>query len=155
MPVSTRPALIREIMTPDPVCVTGAAGLRQLARVFEENEISGAPVIDAEGRLIGVVSKTDLIRRCSEGTPDSPPGYLFELLSEDADEDVEFIPETIIVVEDFMSGDPLTAKPDDPIGRVARRMSEARVHRAVVIDEEKFPIGIVTSLDLLRAFPSC
>lgn len=147
---------VREVMTREPVCVDAGSTIRELARLFEEEEISGAPVVAGDGRLMGVVSNSDLIRRCSQGTPDAPPGYLFELLSDEADEadeDRTTMPEPLIVVEDFMSWDPVTCAPDELISAVAHRMAEVRIHRIVVVDKENFPVGIVTSLDLLRVFP--
>ncbi len=141
---------VQEVMTREPVCAERSTTIRELARMFEEFEISGVPVIDQEGSVIGVVTKTDLIRRCSEGSPDAPPGSLFELLSDEAGEDTELIPEPLIVVEDFMSSDPLTVGPEDSVQSVARAMADARVHRAIVVDAEKHPVGIVTSLDLLK-----
>ena len=71
--------LAKDVMTPEPVCVEPSTSIRELAEVFETNEVSGVPVIDEEGKVIGVVSKTDLIRRCSEGLGDRPPAYLFEV----------------------------------------------------------------------------
>ena len=143
----------QDIMTPDPVCVGPATTIRELARVFEEHEISGVPVTDQEGRLVGIVSKTDLIRRCSEGTADLPPAYLFEVLADQGDgEDTEVIPEPLVCVEDFMTEDPVTVPRDEPVRAMARLMSERRIHRVIVVDEDKFPVGIVTSLDLLCAF---
>lgn len=143
-----------DIMVEEPVCVEPSTTMRQLARLFEENEISGAPVIDAEGRLVGVVSKTDLIRKCSEGTVDIPPAYLFEALGEESGEDEKVIPEPLVCVEDFMTEDPVTVAPATPVAYVARLMHEKRIHRIIVIDHDKFPIGIITSLDLLGAFPN-
>ncbi len=146
----------RDVMTPDPVCVSPSTTIRELARIFEENEVSGAPVVDKEGKVIGVVSKTDLIRRCAQGTDDIPPAYLFEVLNEqetDEDETSEVMPEPLVCVEDFMTEDPLMVAPDVSAGKVARMMHESRVHRVIVADEEQFPIGIITSLDLLAEFP--
>ncbi len=146
----------KDVMVPEPICVETSTTIRELARVFENNEISGAPVVDAEGKVIGVVSKTDMIRRCSEGTPDSAPGYLFEALREQADseEDAEVIPEPLICVQDFMTDSAVTVSPDAPLTRVARLMFLRRIHRVVVIDSERFPVGIITSLDLLGVFPA-
>jgi CBS domain-containing protein len=48
-----------DIMTKEPLCAEPATTFRQLARLFEENDISGCPVVDEEGKVIGVVSKTD------------------------------------------------------------------------------------------------
>jgi CBS domain-containing protein len=146
----------RDIMTPEPLCVNGATTIRELARVFEENEISGAPVVDQEGRVIGVVSKTDLIRRCAEGTDEIPPAYLFEVLSDQGSEDSfsEAIAEPSVCVEDFMTDDPVVVPPGAPASFIARKMVEHRIHRIIVVDEERFPLGIITTLDLLGVFPA-
>lgn len=145
----------KDVMTADPVCVGLSASIRELARIFEEHEISGAPVIDHQGKVVGVVSKTDLIRRCAEGTDDIPPAYLFEVLSEQGDEDEtsQVMPEPLVCVEDFMTEDPLMVAPDVSARAVARLMFDKRIHRVIVADDGKYPIGIITSMDLLGAFP--
>lgn len=145
----------RDVMTADPVCAKPSMTIRDLARLFEEHEVSGLPVVDHQGTVIGVVSKTDLIRRCAEGTDDLPPAYLFEVLSEQGEEDetAEVIPEPLVCVEDFMTEDPLTVSPDVPAAAVAKLMYENRIHRVIVVDGGKYPIGIITSMDLLSAFP--
>jgi len=143
----------RDVMTPEPACVDPATTLRELARLFDEHEISGAPVVDQEGKVIGIVSKTDVIQRCVQGTLDVPPAFLFEVLAEQgADEGTaEGVAEGLPCVQDFMTEDPLTVAAEESAISVARAMSEHRVHRVVVVDEEGFPIGIITSLDLLGA----
>ena len=142
----------RNLMTTDPVCVAPSTSLRELARLFAAHEISGAPVVDQEGRVVGIVSKTDLILRCLEGINELPPAYLFEILSEQDDEDTsEAFPEPLVCVEDFMTEDPLMVGPDMSAAAVARLMHEKRIHRIIVADDERFPLGIITSLDLLGA----
>lgn len=144
----------KDVMIPEPVCVEPSTTIRGLARVFEENEISGAPVVDQEGTVVGVVSKTDLIRRCSEGTVDVPPAYLFEALRDQGEgDDGEVLPEPLVCVQDFMTEDPVTVRLDTPVSQIAREMFERRIHRVIVVDAENYPLGIITSLDLLGAFP--
>jgi len=155
---ASKPGLIaQDVMTHEPVCVNRSMSLRQLASVFEEHEISGAPVVDRMGKLIGIVSKTDLIRRVSEGTHESPPAYLFEILvqqgAEDAAEESEVISELLICVEDFMTQGCVTVKPTTPIAEIAKLMFDRNIHRVVVVDDEQYPVGIITSLDMLGVFP--
>lgn len=144
----------KDLMTADPVCVSPSTGIRELARVFEEHEISGVPVVDHQGRVIGVVSKTDLIRRCSEGTDEIPPAYLFEALA-DRDQESErdeSVPEPLVCVEDFMTEDPLMVGPDTSVTAVARLMFDRRIHRVIVADRDRFPLGVITSMDLIGAY---
>jgi CBS domain-containing protein len=142
-----------DAMVAEPVCVPPSMTIRELARIFDENEISGAPVVDAEGRVIGVVSKSDLIHRCTEGTISIPPAYLFEVLSEQSGEEQEFGPEPLVYVEDFMTEEPVVVRPNLSAAKVARLMADNRIHRVIVVDAEKFPLGIITTLDLLKVFP--
>jgi CBS domain-containing protein len=139
----------KDVMVCEPVCVDPSMTVRQLARIFEENEISGVPVVDTEGHVIGIASKTDLIRRCAEGTPDIPPAYLFEVAFEQNGQDEELILEPPVCVEDVMTHDPVSVTPNTPVGDVARLMADKRIHRVVVVDDERFLVGIITSLDLL------
>lgn len=156
MPLIEAESRARDIMTPEPVCVTPSTGIRALARVLEDHEISGAPVVDQSGRVVGIVSRTDLVRRCMEGDRDIPPAYLFEVLAEQGqdEEDGGAMPEPDVCVEDFMTEDPVMVGPDVSAAAVARLMVEHRVHRVVVADLDKFPLGIITSLDVLKAFPA-
>jgi len=147
----------KDVMTTEPVCVEPSTTIRELAHVFEEHEISGVPVVDQRGVVVGVVSKTDLIRRCSEGRDDTPSTYLFEILSGQGSEDgrgtTDVIAEPLICVQDIMTEDPLMVSPDVAVGTVARLMAEKRIHRVIVADDERFPVGIITTLDLLGLIP--
>jgi CBS domain-containing protein len=156
MPLIESEARARDIMTAEPVCVTPSTGIRALARLLEEHEVSGAPVVDQNGRVVGVVSRTDLVRRCMEGDRDVPPAYLFEILAEQgqSEEDGGAMPEPPVCVEDFMTEDPILVRPEVSAAAVARLMVEHRVHRVIVADSDRFPLGIITSLDALKAFPA-
>lgn len=145
------------IMTPDPVCAEPSTTIRQLARLLDDNDISGCPVIDHAGRVVGVVSKTDLIRRCSEGAGDIPPAYLFEVITArgPADETgpASPIPEPLVCVQDFMTPGAVTARPTTPIHEVAALMTTRGVHRVIVVDDDMYPLGMITALDVLKRFP--
>lgn len=146
----------RDVMTAEPVCVAPSTTIQELARVFKVHEISGAPVVDQGGTLLGVVSKTDLVRRAMKGSSDMPPASLFEVLFEQGDEDgaegAEVIREPLAHVQDFMTKAPVTATPSTPVDEVVRRMFDHRIHRTIVVDEQNVPVGIITSLDMLGVF---
>ena len=157
---------IRQVMRPEPVCVTPDTSIRALLRTLEEEEISGVPVVGSDGRLVGVVSRTDLLRRYAEAILDERTPSQFErlvegpegALPEEGEEvDLDGIEEALggpeATVEACMTPEPMTAHADDPVAPVARRMAEAGIHRVIVTDAAQVPIGIVTSIDLLRHYP--
>ncbi|MHC4768078.1 MAG: CBS domain-containing protein [Planctomycetota bacterium] len=155
MAVRTKaPQLVKDVMTADPICIGADTSARELARILESNGISGVPVVDSLHRIIGVASKTDLLRRCVEGPLGSRPGSFFESLAEGLGTGTDMDPEELGVVEDFMTTEPVTCRPDEGLGVVARRMAEENVHRIIVVDQRRHVVGIVTSLDLLREFPA-
>lgn len=142
--------LADEVMSKDPTCVELWNDVRRLAAIFDADGISGAPVIDRQGRLVGVVSKTDLLHRWLERSDDYDPRFLFEMMPEDGDGAELIDPEAEAPrVEDFMTEDPITAAPDDTLGTVAKRMAEASVHRLIIVDDEA-PVGVITSMDIVR-----
>lgn len=115
----------------------------ELARLFEAKRISGAPVLDRAGRLVGVVSKSDLVRHECEGAD----------LYRDADEP---LPKGFHVenpdrttVADIMTPAVIEATEDAPASQLARLMRKRHIHR-VFITKDKRLKGIVTTLDLLK-----
>ncbi|MCA9284908.1 MAG: CBS domain-containing protein [Phycisphaerales bacterium] len=147
---TVRTQVAKDVMTSEPVCAEIGMSVRQVARLLEENEISGAPVIDGRGCVVGVVSKSDLVRRYLGAESDYDPQFLVEFFRGDAESDGGGA-EPFLGVEEFMTSDPITAAPNTPLPQLAGRMAEARVHRVIVVDGEGFPVGIVTSLDLVKA----
>lgn len=142
--------LARDIMTTDPITVDTTTTARELARVLTDNNISGVPVVNAQDRLVGVVSKTDLLQWCVTGGLGLGADDLLPTLAKRRADRFD----DLGIVEDFMSVEPVTCLPDEPVNAVAKRMAEEQVHRIVVVDERNEIIGIITSLDLLRVFPS-
>lgn len=115
----------------------------ELARLFEAKRISGAPVVDREGRLVGVVSKSDLVRHECEGAD----------LYKDADEP---LPKGFHIenpdrttVADIMTPAVIEAAEEAPASEIARLMRKRHIHR-VFITKDKRLRGIVTTLDLLK-----
>jgi CBS domain-containing protein len=147
-------ARVEDVMTANPICVSGDMDVQELARVFDENEVSGAPVVDGQDRLIGVVSRTDVLHRCLEGPPGARPGSSFlQSLDEVTRVRHEETASELGTVDDFMTTDVVTAKPDESVRTVAHRMAQEKVHRIVVVDGQRQPLGVVTTLDVLRVFP--
>jgi CBS domain-containing protein len=123
--------VISDVMQKGVVSVSPELPIAELEAFLSSEEIGGAPVIDGTGKLVGVVSQTDIIRSLSE------EGHLYEMLA----------PE--FTVEDIMTASVLTVPTDADVKDVARQMVDARVHRVLIADEDGV-CGIVTTFDLLR-----
>lgn len=155
--------LARDVMTPDPITVSESLSVSDLARLFTENQISGVPVTDDAGALIGVVSQTDLIRRTSgaerpEVQEIRRPTYhqlLDSGIFEEFDEEfLSALPEEEIVGE-ICSRSAITAPPEFPLLDLLELMVAHDVHRVVVVDVDRQPVGIVSSMDVLRCIRDC
>jgi CBS domain-containing protein len=168
---------VRDLMRTDIVAVEPTTTVRELVRTLAEHRIGGTPVLDAEGRLVGIVTTTDLVRLAAEaaevpladllgdiapeGTDPHVDG-LMSFLAADAWGDAESLAplsapdgeDTGIEYEEYTVADIMrparcTVKPDDSLESLARALLEAHVHRAPVLEAERL-VGIVTTFDVLR-----
>jgi predicted transcriptional regulator len=123
---------VAELMTPDPIVIDESAALDDAVRLLEENEISGLPVVDRDGVLVGVISQTDIVRaRAVAHLWHRWPG---------------------LRVRHLMHAPALTADRSMNMEEAAQIMERAHVHRLVVVDEDQLtPIGIISTTDLVRA----
>ncbi len=129
-PTTTSPT-VGELMTRDPVVVRADTSLKEAAGLLDQYRISGLPVVDAAGVLVGVLSQTDLVRaRATEHLWTNWPG---------------------LAVRHLMTQPALTIAVSASLGEAARLMEERHVHRLVVVaDDGRSPIGIVSTTDLVR-----
>ena len=148
----------RDVMTTEVVRVPADLTVAELADVFMENEISGAPVVDEEGALVGVVSVFDVARQSSgeTGVVSEPANPEFYVRGWEEQYTVdEFrrlrVQEGHLTVRDVMTPAAFTVEEDDPISDVARTLVDGHIHRVLVTRGHEV-VGIISSLDLLRAY---
>ena len=147
---------VGEVMQQHVVSVGVNTPLIDVYRLFVEEEISGAPVIDEEGTLVGVISSTDLLRAVEEEHDSGGLGHheYFRDLLPYSSPDWSSAPDDFQdrlgqdKVEDVMTRDVLTIRPDAPASDAARLLREAGVHRLFVTDKEQL-LGVLSAFDLL------
>ena len=132
-------------MTEGVVSVKPDASLREAASVLVEHRVSGLPVVDEGGGVVGVLSETDIVVKASGGTERS--GYLSWFFDSDVTGD-KVAAET---VGQAMSSPALTITPDRTVHDAARLMVDERVNRLPVVQGGKL-VGILTRSDIVRAF---
>jgi CBS domain-containing protein len=130
---TTGPRLVGDLMATRPIVVPADAGLAEAAALMDRHAISGLPVVDAVGALVGVVSESDLLRARAT-----------ESLWANRDN---------LRIRNLMTSPALTIRRDEPLTLAARRMERHHVSRLVVVadDDAAHPIGVLAAADLIRA----
>ena len=136
-----------EVMSRNVILVPQDMSLKGAARLLLRARVSGAPVVDDNGRCVGVLSTTDFLHWVEDGsTHQEPveavyqPWHICENRASPTD-----------TVQRFMTADPVVVAPGTRIGALAQKMMDAHIHRVIVVDAEGRPIGIVSSTDILAA----
>ncbi|MFI5345539.1 MAG: CBS domain-containing protein [Elusimicrobiota bacterium] len=141
--------LAKDIMRKKIITVGCWLTLPELAKVFEEHCITGAPVVDQSGVVLGVVSQTDLVRSRREAS-DGVPLYHRELDEPLSSLGLHFEEVDQSRVEQIMTPGPISFDESTPVERLASAMLERHIHRVLITRDERL-VGIVTTMDLLRA----
>lgn len=123
---------VGDFMTPEPVVAFESMPLVDAAGLMDESNISGLPVVDATGTLVGVVSETDLLHaRTTEGLWHAWPG---------------------LSVRHLMTRPAISVSADTSIEDAAGLMERLRIHRVVVVaDDGRTPVGILSVSDLVHS----
>jgi len=131
--IDTYQLTVADLMTVEPVVIQRDAPIDEAGRLMRDYRVHGLPVVDKGGRLVGVVSQTDLLWRATTRTGGSP---------HDA--------EGTRRVADVMSSPSITIPAAVPIHEAARVMADQRLHRLVVVDERDRPIGVISAMDFVH-----
>ncbi len=142
-----------DIMSRDVVTMPQETPLSVAARLLAERQIGGAPVVDSDGRCVGVFSAADLARRKQreQRAARRAPAIAGCVCSEW--EVVEHAWDTLPAeaVSWYMTADPVLVPPETPIAELARMMVDAHIHRLIVAGADRRPTGIVSSTDVVAA----
>jgi len=139
----------KDVMTSPVVSVEPDASIWQAVRIMLQRHISGLPVIDQHGRLVGIVSEGDFLRRAETGTQRRRPSWLEFLVGPGRLAD-EYTRTHGRKVREVMTPDPLTVREETPLDEVVRTMEKRRIKRLPVVRGDKV-LGIVTRANLVHA----
>jgi CBS domain-containing protein len=149
-------ATARDIMNPEVMTVQADMTVHELASFLIENEFTGAPVLDEQGHLVGVVSVTDVAKgETDEATfvpdPANPESYVRGWEDKMNREDLRrlHIQGGARLVREIMTPATYTVREDTPVPAMARTMTAGRIHRLLVMRGRRL-VGIVTTLDMLK-----
>jgi CBS domain-containing protein len=138
---------IESLMTKHVVTATPETPLKRVARMLTRYRISGVPIVDAEGAVLGVVTEADIL--CKEQGLAPEPGGLLGWLFEKADaEGSRLLART---AAEAMTTPPVTISPHASVSEAARIMITRHINRLPVVEEGRL-VGIISRADLVRAF---
>ena len=148
-------ATVAETMERDPVAVHPDDDVESVIRVLREHELPGVPAVDEDGRVVGIVTESDLILRTEEADLHLPHhidimGGVIWL------ESMKHFEERLrkafaSKVSDMMTPKPITVTPDTPVEEAARIIAEKGHNRLPVVDGDGRLVGVVTRVDVLDA----
>ncbi|HEX8026408.1 MAG TPA: CBS domain-containing protein [Candidatus Limnocylindrales bacterium] len=141
---------VQDVMTTTVISVHPADPLKDVAQVLVDRQISGVPVVDSDGLVVGVVSEADFLLK--EGGPEAAQVGRVRRLVESANARMARRQKLeATTVGELMTSPAVTIGPRRPVAEAARLMRSRGVNRLPVIDGENL-VGIVTRADLVRAF---
>jgi len=148
---------VADVMTPDPIAVQPETALQDAIQILAERHISGLPVIDPNGKLVGVLSEADLVWREAGVTP---PPYITILdsviyLENPAKYERELHKALGQTVGEVMTTtDLVTIAPELSLRKAAQILNDRKVQRLLVVDSDHSLIGILTRGDIVRFMAS-
>jgi CBS domain-containing protein len=140
---------VSDLMQRDVWTTSPEESLKDVARMLVENRISGMPVCDPDGKVVGVISEGDILFK-ERGRPEQRAAPLGWLLEGGSRTDIKKA--TARVVGDAMTKPAVTIRPSSSATEAARLMLEHSVNRLPVVMQDGRLVGIVTRADLVRAF---
>jgi CBS domain-containing protein len=139
-----------QIMTRAVVTVTPDSTILEAADIMLKHHVSGLPVVDAAGKLVGIVSEGDFIRRSEIGTQRKRSRWLKFLMGTDA---TQYVREHGRKVSEVMTRDPLTIAEEATLEEIVNAMEANGIKRMPVMRDGKL-VGIVSRANLLHAVAS-
>lgn len=144
---------VAEIMTREPIVVTPATPLKEAIQILAERHISGLPVVNEQGVLVGVISESDLMW---QETGAEPPPYVMVLdsiiyLQNPHKYEQEIHKALGQTVGEVMTSQVTTISPQKSLQEAAHALQQKQIHRLPVLDDTGKLVGIITRGDIIRA----
>jgi CBS domain-containing protein len=142
----------QDIMTSHVITVSPDADITTIGKTLVKNSISAVPVVGGDGKLVGIVSEGDLVRRAESGTERRHSWWL-DLLTSDQTLAGDFVKSHARKAKDLMTRDVITAEPDTPIGDIANLLEKHHIKRVPIIKNGQL-VGILSRANLVQVLAS-
>jgi CBS domain-containing protein len=143
----------RDVMVSPVITVEKIATVRDVAKVLLEKRISAVPVVDNVGKVVGIVTESDLMHRVEAGT-ERPYSWWVHFLAGDATIAADYVKSHAAKVEDVMTPDVVTATPETPLHEIAALLEEHQIRRVPIVNKYGSLVGIVSRANLIQVVAS-
>jgi CBS domain-containing membrane protein len=140
-----RRIMVRDVMTTNVIHVRDNADMNDVIRLLSENRISGLPVVDGEGRVIGVITEADVLSMAGMKKGHAFKDIIRHILGEPLP-----VRRGSKRLRDVMSSPAITTGPDSDVRDVALTIDEKRIKRLPVVDEKGRLVGLISRADIVR-----
>lgn len=142
----------RDVMVSPVITATPNGSIKSVAETFLRYHISAVPVIDANSRVVGIISEGDLLHRVEGGTERRHPWWLRAFLGSDVLAS-EYAKAHARKVSDVMTTDVVTASPETPLQEIASLLEKRSIKRVPIVENGHL-VGIVSRANLIQAVAS-
>ncbi|MCI5123818.1 MAG: CBS domain-containing protein [Candidatus Electrothrix sp. AR5] len=141
----------QDLMTESVIAVTKETEVRELAQILTKNKISGVPVIDGAGKLVGVVTESDLIFQNKKVHIPTAVAILdaFFFLESPEKMEQEMKKMAGVTVADIYAAEVISVQKDTPLEELATLMAEKNIHTLPVLDQDQL-VGVIGKSDIIR-----
>jgi CBS domain-containing protein len=140
----------RDVMTLGVYTVKPTTSVKDVARLFMQRRISAVPVVDDQGKIIGIVSEGDLLHRSEISTQRRHPWWLDLMVRDEVLDAEEYIKAHAKQVADIMTRNVITAEPDTPLQEIAEILAKYTIKRVPIVRDGRL-VGIVSRANLVQA----
>ena len=140
----------RDVMTLAVYTVKPTASVKDVARLFMQRRISAVPVVDDQGKIVGIVSEGDLLHRSEISTQRRHPWWLDLMVRDEVLDAEEYIKAHAKQVADIMTRNVITAEPDTPLQEIAEILEKYTIKRLPIVRDGRL-VGIVSRANLVQA----
>ncbi len=157
MPSATQRLTAANVMQRDIVTVSPIDTLQQALELMTENHVTGLPVMDVNGRCIGLITSSDILSYEQEHADDAAQDRTRQFFDPETQQWESISPSAFgleeigdVRVEEVMTRELIRVDRGTPLRELARRMIDARVHRVLVMDDRANLYGIISAYDIVR-----
>jgi CBS domain-containing protein len=142
----------RDVMVSPVITARPNASIKSVAEAFVRHQISAVPVVDDEGKLVGIISEGDLLHRVESKTEKQHPWWLRAFIGSDALAN-EYVKAHARKVSDVMTPQVVTASPETPLHEVAALLERHSIKRVPIVENNQL-VGVVSRANLVQAVAS-